>query len=105
MKPDRVKRKICLAILEAQNVMMWHLWAEYDRMMRWYGGGLTEKERVYLQKRSILMKQTCDDLSLFRDRLWNDLHGTEITKANHKKRSDAMKRQRSAERARRSESS
>jgi hypothetical protein len=98
MTMNVTKRKICLAILEAQNVMMWHLWAEYDRMLRWYGGGLTEKERVYLQKRSVLMKTTCDDLSLFRDRLWNDLHGTPITKANHKKRMEAMKRQRSAER-------
>jgi len=83
---DRTKRKICLAILEAQNVMMWHLWAEYDRMLRWYGGGLSEKERVYLQKRSILMKRTCEELSLFRDRLYQDLHGTPLTKANHKKR-------------------
>jgi hypothetical protein len=83
---DRTKRKICLAILEAQNVMMWHLWAEYDRMVRWYGGGLTEKERLYLVKRSILMKKTCEELSLFRDRLYQDLHGTPVTKANHKKR-------------------
>ena len=56
------------------------------RMLRWYGGGLSEKERVYLQKRSILMKRTCEELSLFRDRLYQDLHGTPLTKANHKKR-------------------
>jgi hypothetical protein len=80
------KRKICLAILEAQNVMMWHLWAEYDRMLRWYGGGLTEKERVYLQKRSIAMKQVCEELSLFRDRLYQHLHGTPYTKMKHRER-------------------
>jgi hypothetical protein len=86
MKMDRTKRKICLAILEAQNVMMWHLWGEYDRMLRYYGGGLSEKERVYLQQRSILMKRTCEELSLFRDRLYQHLHGTPVTKARHRER-------------------
>jgi len=86
VKRDYTKRKICLAILEAQNVMMWHLWAEYDRMLRIYGGGLTEKERTYLQRRSIAMKQVCEELSLFRDRLYQHLHGTPYTRARHAKR-------------------
>jgi hypothetical protein len=86
MTLDRTKRKICLAIMEAQNVMMWHLWAEYDRMLRWYGGGLTERERVYLQARSVLMKKTCEELSLFRDRLYQHLHGTPKTREMYNQR-------------------
>jgi hypothetical protein len=95
-KLDITKRKICLAILQAQNVMMWHLWAEYDRMLRWYSGGLTEKERVYLQRRSVLMKDTCDDLTMFQDRLYQHLYGTTVTKQNHAKRVEARRRTRSA---------
>jgi hypothetical protein len=95
-KLDLTKRKICLAILEAQNVMMWHLWSEYDRMLRWYGGGLTEKERGYLQRRSILMKDTCEELGLFRDRLYQHLHGTAYTKQKHAERVMANKRSKRA---------
>lgn len=51
------------------------------------------------------MKKTCDELSLFRERLWNDLHGTPVTKANYKKRVAAMSIQRKAERASQSQSS
>lgn len=94
MQLDRTKRKICLAILEAQNVMFWHIWAEYDRMLRVYSGGLTEKERTYLQRRSIAMKQVCEELSLFRDRLYQHLHGTPLTRASHAARVARRKRAR-----------
>lgn len=86
MKVDRIKRRLMLAILENCNVMMWHLWSEYDRALRWYSGGLKEKERLYLQKRSILMKRTCEELNALRDILYQDLHGTEKTKAMSRER-------------------
>ena len=75
MKLDRVKRRTYWVATDNLSVMLQHVAGGFDRALRWYGAGLTEKERVYAQHRSIQMKQVADDMSYLRQRIHNHLNG------------------------------
>lgn len=74
-KLDYPKRRLYQAYVDGFGSILYACANGYDRALRWYGAGLTEKERVYAQQRSIRMKQVADDMSYLTCRIHNHLNG------------------------------
>lgn len=50
MKYNKLKRRVLLKAFENLNVIMWHMYGEYSRLLRIEYAGLTEKEQKFLHR-------------------------------------------------------
>ena len=70
---DKVKRRIVLAMIEHLGVILWGSYSEYNRLLRWYGDGMTERERAFLEGQVAKLKDVTEKLTKFRGVIYDDV--------------------------------